>query len=204
VLTIEAEECLAGRKSRAFPQEAREPWRDQEISEGNAEFEEPSKDRSHRWKNRADESSQRDKFIEVDNCISPGTLLEHIRLLERRDFGISLPSGRLPEDVVSCRQGSLARKDRFGYWNNALLSLLRSLPFVIVILLSLKLADVVARDRRKHVKCAFKPWWDVSSFNVSKPRLRCPFFRRENFHGMIINRHDAYACDLHRWSSICS
>lgn len=65
-------------------------------------------------KNEADES-QKDKFIEVDNCIVPGTLQEHIRLLEGRDFGISLLSGRLPEDVVSCRQGSLARKNRFGY-----------------------------------------------------------------------------------------
>jgi len=147
VLTIEAEECL-GRNSRAFSHEAREPWRGQGIPEGNAEFEESSKDRSHRWKNRADESSQRDKFIEVDNCISPGTLQEHIRLLEERDFGISLPSGRLPEDVVSCRQGSVARKDRFGYWNNALLSLLLSSSFRHCHLAEPE-TDAVARDRRK-------------------------------------------------------
>lgn len=58
---------------------------------------------------------ERDKFIEVDNCIVPGTLQEHIRLLGRRDFGISLPLGRLPEDVVSCRRRPLAWKNRFGY-----------------------------------------------------------------------------------------
>lgn len=68
---------------------------------------------------------ERDKFIEVDNCIVPGTLQEHIRLLGRRDFGISLPPGRLPEDVVSCRRRPLAWKNPFGYWNNALLSLLQ-------------------------------------------------------------------------------
>lgn len=37
-------------------------------------------------------SSKEDKFVEVDNCVVPGTLQEHIRLLGRRDFGISLPS----------------------------------------------------------------------------------------------------------------
>ena len=60
-------------------------------------------------------SSKEDKFIEVDNCIVPETLQEHIRLLGRLDFGISLPFGRMPGDVVSCRRGSLARKNRFGY-----------------------------------------------------------------------------------------
>ena len=62
-----------------------------------------------------EKSSKEDKFIEVDNCIVPETLQEHIRLLGRRDFGISLPFGRIPGDVVSCRRRLLARKNRFGY-----------------------------------------------------------------------------------------
>lgn len=113
---------LAGRDSRAS--------RDANVREnatGNSEFRQGKQSSLNLVKVRGTRSSQRDKFIEVDNCIVPGTVQEHIRLLGRRDFGISLLAGRLPVDVVSCRRESLARKNRFGYWNNALLSFLRTL-----------------------------------------------------------------------------
>lgn len=46
--------------------------------------------------------AKEDKFIEVDNCIVPGTLQEHIRLLGRRDFGISLPFRSWPDARGCC------------------------------------------------------------------------------------------------------
>lgn len=107
------------------------------------------------WKRGRWVVGERDKFIEVDNCIVPGTLQEHIRLLGRRDFGISLPPGRLPEDVVSCRRRPLARKNRFGYWNNALLSLLQGFLLACCCLIE---PDVGRYYHRRWLKIVFKVW----------------------------------------------
>ena len=105
----------------------------------------------------------------------PGTLQEHIRLLERRDFDISLlvrHTGRMPGDVVSCRREPLARKNRFGYWNNALLllpsNLLNSSPLVVSIpkrpfqLVLLLLSRSVSLQNYLH-STYILPWYFLTS-----------------------------------------